>query len=726
MSAVAASAAVGSRVPAQRRPRLRSLPVQAGPVPFRGPGQPLALGRDTRARLGTVVRTLLGAPGADAVRLAVLVLASRTPSGSGVVEIRTRELARWIGMSESYVASVVVPGLRRSRVVDVETATGEFGQDVGLRCRVVPLWEAMGRAGDPLALTKGELATLLRLLEAVMAPGWAHRDGSVTPAGLLGERRGRGAATDRLALLLLVLEARDTGRVRLCGGSADIKRGRAATTVAQLLGCTASAGERVLERLEAWGLVRRVRLQTASGLAQRTRLVVPAVAAAHSRREGATAGQGGRRSAAEPEFSEPDVTAGPGQGSQAGAEQQVSGAQGSDGTALAEPDVAASLHTDHSPVVTLVVSAEPSQGFSGEGRGGNPGRPERAGVHGDQDQEAAAVEALRLIDGEGGPLRGEQPAKSPSSVGEKSGCGPVAGDHVRSGDSASQGRQHRGRVPLPSADLQAVLAPVDLVWARLERPAARRIVEAAARNELKAVEGYASRTDAPKVLADRLARRLADQIRLAGPIHDPVGWLLARGLPQRQECTDVRCDDGTLLDSSRDCPRCEDRQVDRRAQRHAIAATVDTAMSDTSEAERRTATEQQLHETVTTRAWARERAWKQVRAQQAADSKTRAAAAPPAVGGAVLSRVPLPGPPPAIVMEAADAEAELVLEDLTREQVLDWRTRAAADHTIVHDHLARYGEASAQKLFTRAFVTLVQRLSRLEHLNLGYTTWELA
>ncbi|MFE4703301.1 hypothetical protein ACFRIC_40175 [Streptomyces sp. NPDC056738] len=40
-----------------------------------------------------------------------------------------------------------------------------------------------------------------------------------------------------------------------------------------------------------------------------------------------------------------------------------------------------------------------------------------------------------------------------------------------------------------------------------------------------------------------------------------------------------------------------------------------------------------------------------------------------------------------------------------------WRNRAAADHQIVHDHIARYGEHSAQRLFTRSFVATVQRLS---------------
>ncbi|MET8955506.1 hypothetical protein [Streptomyces sp. NPDC004533] len=80
-----------------------------------------------------------------------------------------------------------------------------------------------------------------------------------------------------------------------------------------------------------------------------------------------------------------------------------------------------------------------------------------------------------------------------------------------------------------------------------------------------------------------------------------------------------------------------------------------------------------------------------------------------------------PAPEPGV-----DDDQEMVLEDLTREQVLDWRNRAAADHQIVHDHIARYGEQSAQRLFTRAFVATVQRLSGLGHLHLGYIPWEQA
>ncbi|MBT2406277.1 hypothetical protein J7I97_03635 [Streptomyces sp. ISL-87] len=687
-------------------------------MPDRGPGHPLALGRDARARLGGAVRALLDVAGlvgtSDAVRLAVVVLASRTPSESGVVEIRTGELGRWLGLSASYVASDVLPVLRRSGVISVDTAEGEYGQDTGLRCKVLPLWAAQDMAGHPLALVKKEYATLLRLLEAVMAPGWTHKDGRVTPAGLLGDRTGRGAARDRLALLLLVLEARDTGRVRQCGGAVDTKRGRAAATVARLLGCTASAGERVVERLEDQDLVRRVRLRTASGLAARTRLMVPAVAAAHGR-TGADDVREDRAAGLEPVFADPDVAAGPVEPSGPVAGAQVSGMQVTDGVDVADPDVAAALHTDHSPVVTPVSPLSLAGGFSGEGRGGYHGQPDRACVR------------------EDGPLRGEQLKKSPSISSEKPGRWPVANAPVRAVEGTDQGRPQRERAPLPPFELRSILAPVDLVWARLDRPAARRLVEAATRAELERVAGFAGGTDAPQVLADRLARRLEDQMRLGTLITDPVGWLIGRALPQRQQCGDVRCDDRVLLDSGQQCPRCEDRHADRRATRHAVAAAIDAAMPGASEVERRTATDRQLHETVTAQAWIREHRWAMVREQQAAAAKARAEAAAAVqpvvdVPASPVAPVVVPAPRPAVVAPVperadVDEDQELVLEDLTREQVLDWRDRAAADHQVVHDHIARYGEMSAQRLFTRAFVATVQRLSGLGHLDLGYTPW---
>ncbi|MQS99701.1 hypothetical protein FF041_05590 [Streptomyces jumonjinensis] len=75
----------------------------------------------------------------------------------------------------------------------------------------------------------------------------------------------------------------------------------------------------------------------------------------------------------------------------------------------------------------------------------------------------------------------------------------------------------------------------------------RSWAEAAARSELARVVGFVGRAYAPQVLADRVARRLEEQMRLAGPIKDPVGW---PSWPQRQRCGDVRC-----ADRSRTPPR---------------------------------------------------------------------------------------------------------------------------------------------------------------------------
>ena len=104
------------------------------------------------------------------------------------------------------------------------------------------------------------------------------------------------------------------------------------------------------------------------------------------------------------------------------------------------------------------------------------------------------------------------------------------------------------------------------------------------------------------------------------------------------------------------------------------------------------------------------------------DRAASSASRPPRYGAAACT-APRPAAP-ASQLEADTVDRDLVLEDLTREQVLNWRTRAARDHQVVFDHIDRYGETSAQRLFTRAFVADVQRLSRLGHLTLGYSTWE--
>ncbi|MDT0572802.1 hypothetical protein RM704_35980 [Streptomyces sp. DSM 3412] len=59
---------------------------------------------------------------------------------------------------------------------------------------------------------------------------------------------------------------------------------------------------------------------------------------------------------------------------------------------------------------------------------------------------------------------------------------------------------------------------------------------------------------------------------------------------------------------------------------------------------------------------------------------------------------------PASQLEAEDGDRDLVLEDLTREQVLCWRTRSVRDHQVGFDRIDRHGERSALRLFTRAFL----------------------
>lgn len=556
MSSVAAVTAVGVPGPFLARTRLGPVPDQERPSPKARAGHPLALSGTTRARLRAAVHRLLDVAGlesaSDAVRLAVVVLAARTPSESGVVEIRTSELGRWLGLSASYVASEVLPGLRRSGVVSVETAEGEFGQDDGLKCRVLPLWAAQDVIGHPLNLAKKELATLLRLLEAVMAPGWTHRDGRVTPAGLIGTRTGRGAARDRLALLLLALEARETGRVRLCGGAVDTRRGRAATTVARLLGCSASAGERVLERLEERGLVRRVRLQTGSGLAHRSRLMVPAVAAAHGR-TGVDSIREDREEAPEPGVSDPDVAAGPGEAPEPGAESQVSSVPVAGGADVAEPDVVAALHTDHPHLVTAVSLVALSGGFSGEAGGGCGDLPDRARVR--EDQALGQADSLAEAgDVPVGPLRGDKQLNSPAWT-----SGITAG--------------------YPPADLAELFGMVPSLWEYLPAGGKRRLGVRLIRQELRRVTVQVASADEGRgpdpvgVLADRLRRRAAESGGVTAA-RDVIGWLKGRLLPQRG-CGQDLCDDGTDMFSGQPCHGCAERIGDARDRREQVMAELD-------------------------------------------------------------------------------------------------------------------------------------------------------
>lgn len=724
VSALAAEAAAA--IPSPRR-RLRSIPAQVGPAVPLEVGNPLQLTRTMRTKLLAAVRALVSDPALDGAgdpaRLAAVVLMAKARVATNYrTTITARELGRWVGLKSSRVAHKVLPELRERGVLGSNETVSAAGRMTGLECWVIPMYRAQhgGDRRHVLALSRVELIVLLKLIEVLFAPGWVDRHGRVIPAGMLADRTGRGAATDRLGLLLLVLSSNSKGWLQLCSGSVDTGRGRPAATAGRLLGCSPAAGAKVLARLQERRVLTVDRRETASGLNARSRVRLLPVAQAH----GVLVREA--REAAAPVFSDlADTAPGDHGAAREAVPPVVTGIEGPEQVeeaGAADRAVAAHLHASHASVGTPVPSLSLSGGFSGEGRGGNRGLPDRVCERED-----------------GGPLRGEKPKKSPSSISEKLARGSATDAPVRVLDGAGQGKRQWGRVPLPPEDLRVVLAPVDLVWARLDRPAARKLVEAAARGELARVVGFAGRTDAPQVLADRVARRLEDQMRLGGPIRDPAGWLVSLALPQRQQCGDVRCDDRVLLDSGRQCPRCEEKQADRRAQRRAVAAAVDAAKPGKSESERRTTIEQQLHQVVTAEAWAKARRWEQVREQRAIAVKARAGAAAAQLVGdvpdePVVSAV-LPAPrPPAVVPvsepkpEPDDVEddQEFVLEELTREQVLDWRHRAAADHQLVVDHIDRYGETSARRLFTGRFVNQVQRLARLGHLSLGYAPWSQA
>lgn len=716
------------------RRRLRSVPTQAGPVVQLEVGNPLQLTDTMRTRLLAAVRALVSDPtlkgAGDPTRLSAVVLMAKAKVSTNYrATITAKELGRWVGLKPSRIAHHVLPQLRDRGVLGSNETVSAAGRVTGLECWVIPMYRAQhgGDRRHVLALSRVELVVLLKLIEALFAPGWEHKDGRVTAAGMLADRTGRGAATDRLGLLLMVLSSNAKGWLQLCSGSVDSERGRPAATVARLLGCSPAAGAKVLSRLQERDVLSVDRRETASGLNARSRVRLLPVAQAHG-----IAVREAREATASVFSDLADTASGDLEAAVEAVHPVATGAQGAgDGVAADSADLAdaAHLHASHASMVTPDGSLWLSGGFSGEGRGGFGDLPDRACEREGQAMDGNAAVRLTLVNGESGPLRGEQPKKSPVIESGKSSRGPVAGGSVRVLESEGQGRQQQGRAALPSLDLRAVLAPVKLVWARLERPAVRRLVEAKARTELARLVGFAGPADAPQILADRLARRLENQMRLGGPITDPVGWLIGRGLPQIRLCAELRCDEGSLLDSGRECPRCEDRLVDSRAARHAVAAAVEAAMPGASETERRAATDRQLHQTVTARAWAQASEWEQYRARKAEAKAARAEAAVEQ-SAAPVEPVVLPAPRPAAVApvlepETADVDddQELVLENLTREQVLGWRNRAAADHQLVFDHIDRYGERSAQRLFTRAFVAQVQRLSGLEHLELGCTTW---
>ncbi|MFD3424092.1 hypothetical protein [Streptomyces decoyicus] len=362
-----------------------------------------------KSLMRAAVHELMQQPGLvdvpDSVRMAAVTLMAKHSAAELSVRMTTRELGRWVGISASAVGHEVRPWLDRGQITDsVDAVRPGTRIRIGVDWPLLPLRDARHHqpTNHPLRLQKVHFALLLGLLEAVCAPGWSHADGTQTPPGLLGKRTGRGAATDRLALLLAVLESRATGVVRLCGGAVD-QHGRPAATLARLLGCSTAEGSQVLRRLVAEGVV--VVRQTPGG---REQLVIPAVEAAYRemrRRQRAA----GRPGGLVPRPRRGDCSAGRDQIPSQTANPQVKPHR----TAPESGDLSAGLHAYHAPMAQVVEESAGGSGFSGYDRGSCCDLPECACAREDHAADTDAAAAPVTATGGDVALRAEQ--QKPSS-----------------------------------------------------------------------------------------------------------------------------------------------------------------------------------------------------------------------------------------------------------------------------------------------------------------------
>ncbi|WJY43237.1 hypothetical protein QT196_38920 (plasmid) [Streptomyces sp. P9-2B-2] len=593
-------------MPGPRRPgrHLASVPASGQPSDG-GLGDALRLGRAMRLRLLAAVRALLADPSVaglkDVPKLAAVVLyaKSRAPKGEKTdlqTSIWGAELGRWLGVKESTVHHKVLPVLRDSGALRTRVVTDAKGHPTGLDCLVMPLWNARksGGAGHPLALSKAELAVLLRLIEALFGPGWSPKDKEPTLPGLLADRTGRGAATDRLGLLLMVLNTRASGWLQLCGGSVKKREGRGAATLARLLGCSPSGARKVLARLTEAGVVARQRKATGTRMNGRGRVMLLPIARAYGR---AVASVEVVQGAGAVFSARPDGAFGDhGRAGAAGAlgTSGICGAEGTENAADQERPDGAELHADHASVVTPVVPVPLSGRFSGEGRGTDGRRPERLSVR--EDQVVSGEDAVASIGSpvaEGGPLRGEKPTDSP--VDEQDGqraAGAGTGGRPKAAGGGKAQQRRRGGLPA-DLGLRVALGPVEGLWERLSGWQQDQ-VEAAAKAQVKRLAGMLMRPEeAPQLLADRLTDRLSETGGEA-LVTGPYGWLIRKGLVQRPACSDWRCDDGIRLDTGGDCASCGNVVHLRRARRARIAAEVDRQLPGLDDGERLQVLEERL------------------------------------------------------------------------------------------------------------------------------------
>ncbi len=594
-----------------------------------------------RLRLLAAVRALLAdssiAGQSHVAQLTSVVLLAKSRAAEGtdddcVASTWVAQLGSWMGVGESTVHRRGLARLRKSDALHTEEVRDERGYPTGLRCLLMPVWRARGgrAARHPLALNRAELATLLRLCEALFGPGWAATDKkAATPPGLLADRTGRGAATDRLALLLLVLSTPASGWLNLCGGTVRAREGRAAATLARLLGCSAATARKILARLEAEGVLERPRKETSTRMRGKGRVRVVPVARANGRalvavptpaapveeaREGVPGfsvrpvGAGGDLAPADGPVAR--GASGIGEGKEAGSPQ------------ILERPAGAEPHTDHAQGGSVVNEVEVGGGFSGEAAPESSPLPERAcaGEEPGLDDEA---EDLSGSSGAGrGPLRGEKPT-IPSIPQQQD--RPSTASGVRSGTGRPSGT---GRARLPRrrlvevADLHEVLRPVAWLWDRLSGWQQQQI-ETAARAELVRLTGLVQcPQDAPRALAERLEARIAQSGGLV-MIRQPFPWLLHRGLVQRPACSDTRCDDGIRLDTNEACESCGNVIHLRRAHRVRLAAQLDQEQPGLSTAERRQVLEERLRAHTEDEGERRER---RHAAQRARSEKIRTAA----------------------------------------------------------------------------------------------------
>jgi len=590
-------------------------------------------------RLLAAVRALLSdvriASLNPAGRCTSVVLLAKSDAVTSVTKATVADLARWMGVSRSSLDHDVLPRARAAKAITTKwLPPDDAGRPTGLAITLAAVKEARaaGRAA-PLALERVELSVLLALCEAVASPGY----GLANPPGLLARRVGRDAALDRLALLLLALLARPSGRVRLVSGPLPAGVDRGVATLARELRSSAALAETVLGRLTATGLV----VWAPAEPGRRVRLTVPLVAAAHRRLSLGDPCASVAVTARQVEAEDDNADA-PGGGcscctGECGVEVELSGdgwvqesledvaaasiarsssadgelrwlespptpgPMGSDGPA--DHPLGAETHTNHAYVHEVLDTHSVRCGFSGSAVETSAASRSDARAHEELPARAHLTDRDAAVND---PLRGDKRHTTPRS-------------NRQGRDQASHGPTVALQ-PVDAPGLEPVLAAAGEVWSQITHQGGREVVLEAVRTEVTRVMSVLGLCDATAVLADRVQARLKAQ---AGrPVRSAVGWLVACALPQRPGCASERCDDGLDLATGQPCAGCEDLRLGRRADRDWAMEQVRSRMPQADAEELRAAAEALLGERW--RAAAEDKVRRSARAAQAAVARLAA------------------------------------------------------------------------------------------------------